>query len=532
MWLMNPDNGHGILPDDDRRRLNLLHLLAGVAVLFGLYLTSLYSYLLFHSLAELFSIVIAFGIFVVAWNSRPFLDNNYLLFVGIAYLFVGGLDLTHTLAYKGMGIFKEYNANLATQLWIAARYMQSISLLIAPFFLGRRLNSNAVFAGYFLAFSFLLWSVFHSIFPSCYIEGVGLTPFKIFSEYIISVILLGAAFFLVRKRRLFDEDVLRLIIVSIIATVLSELMFTFYISVYDLSNLVGHILKIISFYFIYRAIIRTGIVKPYEIIFRNLKQREEALQKAHDELQVTNSDLAELNQEIETIVAERTMSLMALTVADSIRNPAAVIGWTCRKIAEKADLPEKMQEVIKDIMDQSAKLEQIVKNFETLLRSRQSIFQYEDVNEIVKSALSLEEKRIGEKGIAVSTRIEEQPLRMNVRRNLLRVALLHLLKNAAEATSEGGKITVATSRTNDFIGITISDTGSGIPREDIDKIFDPFFSTKKRRFGMGLPLVKQIAEEHLGKIAVESEVGKGTTFSLTFPIRWTEKKELFTVAGA
>jgi len=69
------------------------------------YLTSFYNYLLFHTIAEIFSILIAFAIFIIAWNSREYLDNNYLLFIGIAYLFVGGIDLVHTLAYKGMFIF-------------------------------------------------------------------------------------------------------------------------------------------------------------------------------------------------------------------------------------------------------------------------------------------------------------------------------------------------------------------------------------------------------------------------------------------
>ncbi|MEK6698478.1 MAG: MASE3 domain-containing protein [Nitrospirota bacterium] len=77
-----------------------------VFVILGLlYLASQYSYLLFHSIAEIFSVVVAFGIFMLAWNSRRFLDNNALLFIGIAYLFVGMIDILHTLAYKGMGVF-------------------------------------------------------------------------------------------------------------------------------------------------------------------------------------------------------------------------------------------------------------------------------------------------------------------------------------------------------------------------------------------------------------------------------------------
>ena len=121
---------------------------AGILILFGLYLSTFYNYLLFHTLAELFSIVVASGIFIVAWNSRRILDNNYLLFVGIAYLFIGGLDLVHTLAYKGMNIFQGYGTNLPTQLWIAARYMESLSLLIAPVFLSRRLRADLVFMAY------------------------------------------------------------------------------------------------------------------------------------------------------------------------------------------------------------------------------------------------------------------------------------------------------------------------------------------------------------------------------------------------
>ena len=98
----------------------------------GLYWSSRYGYLLFHSLAEIFSITVAFAIFILAWNSRAFLRNGYLLLVGVAYLFVGAFDLVHTLAYKGMGVFPGYQTNLSTQLWIAARSLEAGSLLIAP----------------------------------------------------------------------------------------------------------------------------------------------------------------------------------------------------------------------------------------------------------------------------------------------------------------------------------------------------------------------------------------------------------------
>jgi len=266
----------------------------GIIVLSAILLSRLYNFLLFHSIAELFSIVIAFAIFVVAWNSRRFLDNNYLLFLGIAYLFIGAIDMVHTLAYKGMGVFPEYDANLPTQLWIMARYMESISLLSAPLFFKRKIRLNLIFAIYLATSGLLLGSIFYwGIFPDCFIEGKGLTSFKIISEYIISLILLGSIIFLISKQKEFDRQVFIWVIWSIITTIISELAFTFYISVYGLSNLIGHVFKIISFYLIYKALIETGLTKPYDLLWRNLKLSEERLREERDKAQ-NYLDIAEV----------------------------------------------------------------------------------------------------------------------------------------------------------------------------------------------------------------------------------------------
>ncbi|MHC4757783.1 MAG: MASE3 domain-containing protein, partial [Planctomycetota bacterium] len=106
-------------------RSNLLNLRTSVrpvlfytSLLAGLWFVSLSNYLLFHTVAELTGIVVACCIFVIAWNSRRVTKNTYLLFLGIAYLFVAALDLLHTLSYEGMGVFSDHSSNLATQLWI------------------------------------------------------------------------------------------------------------------------------------------------------------------------------------------------------------------------------------------------------------------------------------------------------------------------------------------------------------------------------------------------------------------------------
>ena len=255
------------------------------AILFGLFLTSLYSYILFHSLAEIFSIVIGCSIFILAWNSRRRLDNDHLLFLGIAYLFVSGLDLIHTLAYKGMGMFPGYDTNLPTQLWIAARYVQALSMLIFPVFLRRKLHVYLVFPGYAVATFLLLWAIFTGVFPACFVEGAGLTSFKKVSEYIISLIFVASAVVLFRKREAFDPKVMSWLIASLVLTIGAELAFTFYISVYDFSNLIGHFFKIVAFYLIYKAITEMGLEKPHQLLFRNLKQSETALRNALEEVE-------------------------------------------------------------------------------------------------------------------------------------------------------------------------------------------------------------------------------------------------------
>ncbi len=84
-----------------KMKKNAIGMSIGITVLIGLYLSSLYNYLLFHSLAELFSIVVACGIFMLAFNSQRFAKNAYMLFLGIAYLFIALMDLVHTLGYTG-----------------------------------------------------------------------------------------------------------------------------------------------------------------------------------------------------------------------------------------------------------------------------------------------------------------------------------------------------------------------------------------------------------------------------------------------
>jgi hypothetical protein len=114
-------------------------------VLVGLYATTRVNYLLFHTLVELTSVVIAACVFTITWHSAKYISNPYLLVVGNSYLFIGILDLLHTIAYKGMPIFTDYDY-YANQLWIAARGLESLTLLagFSLLFGKRRVRSEAL----------------------------------------------------------------------------------------------------------------------------------------------------------------------------------------------------------------------------------------------------------------------------------------------------------------------------------------------------------------------------------------------------
>jgi PAS domain S-box-containing protein len=254
----------------------VLQILVWIGISLFLFKVSHQNYLLFHGSVEIFSIVIACGIFIVAWNSRKNIDNNYLLFLGIAYLFIGSFDLLHTFTYKGMGIIPGISANIPTQLWIAARFFESTVLFIAPFFLKKSLHVEYVLGLLGSISLIIILSIFTwGIFPDCFIDGHGLTPFKKNSEYLIASILFGAMLLLLNKRDEFDSNVLLLMVWAIICKIVSELAFTVYIDVYGFANFVGHIGKVISSYLVYRALIKIGLTEPYNLLYRSLKQSEE-----------------------------------------------------------------------------------------------------------------------------------------------------------------------------------------------------------------------------------------------------------------
>ena len=534
-------------------RYGLLVSAAGVSIA-ALYLLSRLNYLLFHSSVEAFSIVIAFAIFAIAWNSRRIMDNSYLLFIGIACLFVGGVDLLHTLAYSGMGVFPEHGGNLATQLWIATRYMLSFSLFAALFFANRKFRPSLVIAGYAIATALLFGSIFYwGNFPQAFVDGVGLTPFKVASEYAISLILLCAIGLLIRRRNAFGSNVVKLMVAAMAVAIAAEMAFTLYSDVYGVANMIGHLLTVVSFYLIYKALIETGLTKPYDLLFRNLKQKESDLTRHAAELTEVNDKLvqevaerkkAEAKQKIlqdqlehyskhlEALVEEKTKQLKdaerlaaigqtAGMVGHDIRNPLqAIIGEVYLANSEITSLPDSQEktnllESLNMIKQNIEYMNKIVLDLQDFAKPLNPCPEETNLEKMIQELLI----RNGVPAkIQTEAKIESDVRIIKADSAYMKRILGNLVSNAVQAMPDRGKLAVQAYREKTAVVITVQDTGVGISEDAREKLFTPLFTTKAKGQGFGLAVVKRLTEALGGTVTFESQEGKGTTFTLILPL--------------
>ena len=718
-----------------------------LTILTGLFLIGLHNYLLFHGLVEVFSVVISASIFLIAWNARRMVRNSYLLFLGVAFLSVGFIDIIHTLSFKGMTFFSDIDENPATQLWLGARFLQSLSLFLAPCLFGKKIREEFFLAGGFVYLALLFLSIFFfPVFPASYITGTGLTPFKIISEYCIILILIAAIFTHIRHRGVFDPVVLRQIIASIVVAILSEICFTIYSNVYDLLNMAGHLLKVISFFMLYKAIVYTALAKPYNLLFRGLKQSELLLTEERDRAQkyfdiaevmlvvlsadqrvrrinrkgaavlgysvndiigknwldsfipvsrreevrnlflslIRGDDPPEITSErfehpiltasgeerliawnnailrdeqgivigtlssgediterrhaeealryrelfenvedavfivdrnerfleannqvfhmtgysreelfelgvrgiipsgqiplIESIEQElhekqhlhlefsfrtrdgaviplyisckvamfrgervilcvarditdlkrlqekliRSERLaatgeMAASIVHEIKNPLAIIGGFARSIRKR---PEDTERVVRNagiIVEEIERMERLVADMLDFSRPQIPRLENTDVIAFITKTLSLLEKDMTSRGVVAEIGFSDEYIEYKLDPNQFKQVLINVIQNALNAMPEGGLLRIWITRTGSWLSIDVIDTGQGISRDFLGRVFEPFFTTRGKGTGLGLAISQRIVQSHGGTITLSSEEGMGTTVHIQLP---------------
>ncbi|HUY01435.1 MAG TPA: ATP-binding protein [Candidatus Deferrimicrobium sp.] len=241
-----------------------------------------------------------------------------------------------------------------------------------------------------------------------------------------------------------------------------------------------------------------------------------------------------ITAELEIRVAERTKELreaqeqlirkeklatvgkLASSIGHELRNPLGVINNSIYYLKMKLkDADEKILKYLSVIENEVQKSNKIITDLLDFSRIKPLSLKESDINSIIKDSLN---NIIVPESISVQLDFDSQIPKTFVDPIQIQQILDNIILNAIQAMPEGGALFIKTAIEDNWIKIVVKDTGSGIPKENFEKIFEPLFTTKARGIGLGLPIVKDIVEKHKGRIELESILNNGTTFIINLPI--------------
>jgi signal transduction histidine kinase len=164
------------------------------------------------------------------------------------------------------------------------------------------------------------------------------------------------------------------------------------------------------------------------------------------------------------------------------------------------------------------RLDYIVTQFLQAIRPAPPQFKSASLNDVAEKTLDLLQPELENRGLTIKSKLARQLAETPVDARQIQQVLVNLIKNAMHAMVRGGTLTLQTGENPDYVWVSVSDTGGGIPQEQINRIFEPFYTTKKKGSGLGLMIVQRIVRAHGGKIEIESHVGRGSTFRICLPL--------------
>ena len=269
---------------------------------------------------------------------------------------------------------------------------------------------------------------------------------------------------------------------------------------------------------------------------------EAYIEAYHQKLEFTNKELERMNWQLEDLVEERTAQLkefehklrqverlaligtVASGIAHEVGTPLNIISGRVEMLAQKAGTDERLQKDLNIINQQIERITKIIRELLSVSRPKEHAVTDIDVNELLSGVLQFLSVPIEKSRIEVSLNVDGCGRVIHGDKDQLQQVFLNLIMNALQSMGGDGKIDIRAACIeqdgSNYVCVEIADTGKGIVAENLEKIFDPFFSTKLHGegTGLGLPIARDIVKKHSGYISVESEVGKGSTFSVLLPI--------------
>ena len=258
----------------------------------------------------------------------------------------------------------------------------------------------------------------------------------------------------------------------------------------------------------------TALETEIRSLTKNWREFCDHCQRVHDTEMVQAEHLA-------------TMGELAAGVAHEIRNPLAGIAGAIEIISKDFPKDHPDREILEDLRQEVRRIEKVLNDLLAYARPKAPQYGMADLKETVAHTLQFARQQIGNKNIEFSIQIPSPLSRFRMDPEQLHQVLLNLVLNGIQAMDQEGKITIqaqvqpgsgAPNQPN-YVEISVRDTGGGISREQLEKIFRPFYTTKRGGTGLGLSLCRRIISQHGGTLTAESEINKGSRFIIRLPMR-------------
>lgn len=233
------------------------------------------------------------------------------------------------------------------------------------------------------------------------------------------------------------------------------------------------------------------------------------------------NDITERKKTEETLHRQDKLAAvgqLAAGVAHEIRNPLTSIKGYAEFLQLDEKNPERL-EFLDIILDEIERVNTIVEEFMVLAKPKAANLEEKNIVPIIKDVLNLLAFEARKKHVRLHFSSCDEIIQVECDKDRLKQVFLNLVKNGIEAMPDGGDLSVYTKVREDKVEISFQDTGIGIPQEKLNKIGEPFYTTKENGNGLGLMVSFKIIESHNGNVYIESEVDKGTTFNIVLPAR-------------
>ncbi len=278
---------------------------------------------------------------------------------------------------------------------------------------------------------------------------------------------------------------------------------------------------------------------PLGILSQKLKRDKHEITTLNKDLKVYIKELQNVHGRLIQVEKMSELGRMAADVAHEIRNPLTSIGGFARRLEKKlleitnekdfANIILKEKEYAEIIISEVNRLERILRDILTFSREVKYNIESREINGIIMESLQTFNELCNEQSIQIKTALNTSLPELLIDKDQVRQAINNFISNAIDVMPQGGAIKISTSNEElynvHYITVEVADTGHGIPDEELNMIFEPFYSSKEigSGTGLGLSICKKIVDEHNGLIRVESELGKGTSFKMFFPYQSEEE---------